>query len=103
MLDKRKDLAGPGISTYEAIDKILPRDYESLLDRKRTQQAIYDVKEYIEKGLAEQLNLQMVQVPLIVEAASGMNDMLDRDGSRTPVEFDCGLGLETPIRASSMS
>ena len=100
MLDKRKDLAGPGISTYEAIDKILPRDYESLLDRKRTQQAIYDVKEYIEKGLAEQLNLQMVQVPLIVEAASGMNDMLDRDGSRTPVEFDCGLGLETPIRAS---
>jgi aspartate--ammonia ligase len=99
-LDKRKDLAGPGISTYEAVEKILPKDYKSLLDRKRTQQAIYDVKEYIEKGLARELNLQMVQVPLIVEAASGMNDMLDRDGSRTPVEFDCGLGLDTPIRAS---
>ena len=27
-------------------------------------------------------------------------DMLDRDGSRTPVEFDCGLGLDEPIRAS---
>jgi aspartate--ammonia ligase len=100
MLDKRKDLAGPGISTYEAVEKILPEDYASLLDRKRTQQAIYDVKEYIEKGLARELNLQMVQVPLIVEAASGMNDMLDRDGSRTPVEFDCGLGLDKPIRAS---
>jgi aspartate--ammonia ligase len=99
-LDKRKDLAGPGISTYEAVEKILPEDYASLLDRKRTQQAIYDVKEYIEKGLARELNLQMVQVPLIVEAASGMNDMLDRDGSRTPVEFDCGLGLDKPIRAS---
>ena len=100
MLDKRSDLAGPGISTYEAVDQILPQDYESLLDRKSTQRAIYDVKEYIEKGLAKELNLMMVQVPLIVEAASGMNDMLDRDGSRTPIEFDCGLGLDTPIRAS---
>ena len=100
MLDKRKDLAGPGISTYEAVEKILPTDYESLLDVKRTQQAIYDVKDYIEKGLAKELNLMMVQVPLIVEAESGMNDMLDRDGSRTPVEFPCGLGLDTPIRAS---
>ena len=100
MLDKKTDLAGPGISTYEKVDQILPRNYTSLLDRKRTQQAIYDVKEYIEKGLAEELNLMLVQVPLIVEAASGMNDMLDRDGSRTPVEFDCGLGLDQPIRAS---
>jgi aspartate--ammonia ligase len=100
MLDKRKDLAGPGISTYAAVEKILPHDYESLLDVKRTQQAIYDVKEYIEKGLAKELNLMLVQVPLIVDAESGMNDMLDRDGSRTPVEFPCGLGLETPIRAS---
>jgi aspartate--ammonia ligase len=25
--------------------------------------------------------------------------MLDRDGSRTPVEFPCGLGLERPIQA----
>ena len=29
----------------------------------------------------------MVQVPLIVDAESGVNDMLDRDGSRTPVQF----------------
>jgi aspartate--ammonia ligase len=28
-----------------------------------------------------------VEVPLIVEAASGVNDYLDRDGSRTPVGF----------------
>ena len=40
-----------------------------------------------------------VTVPLIVDAESGMNDYLDRDGSRTPVEFPCGLGLEKPIRA----
>ena len=100
MSDKASQLAGPGISTYEAVEELLPRDYESLLDRKRTQRAIYDVKDYIEKGLADELNLMLVQVPLIVEAASGMNDMLDRDGSRTPVEFDCGLGLDKPLRAS---
>ena len=100
MLDKVSDLAGPGISTYEEVAKALPDNYASLLGRKETQRAIYDVKDYIEKGLAEELNLMLVQVPLIVEVASGMNDMLDRDGSRTPVEFDCGLGLDQPVRAS---
>jgi len=31
--------------------------------------------------------LMMVQVPLIVDSLSGVNDYLDRDGSRTPVQF----------------
>ena len=35
MLDKKSDLAGPGISTYEKVDEILPRDYASLLGRKQ--------------------------------------------------------------------
>ena len=29
----------------------------------------------------------MVEVPLIVDVESGVNDMLDRDGSRTPIQF----------------
>ena len=29
----------------------------------------------------------MVTVPLIVDVDSGVNDMLDRDGSRTPIQF----------------
>ena len=41
----------------------------------------------------------MVQVSLIVDRASGVNHHLDQDGSRTPVEFPCGLGLPTPIQA----
>jgi aspartate--ammonia ligase len=41
----------------------------------------------------------MVQVPLIVTKESGVNDYLDRDGSRTPIEFPCGLGLEKRIDA----
>ncbi|MHC4959607.1 MAG: aspartate--ammonia ligase [Planctomycetota bacterium] len=97
MADKRADLAGPGISTYEEVAKALPTDYEPLLDRRETQQALYAAKRYIEDNLAKELNLMMVQVPLIVDADSGVNDMLDRDGSRTPVEFPAGLGLDKPI------
>jgi aspartate--ammonia ligase len=41
----------------------------------------------------------MVQVPLIVDKDSGVNDYLDRDGSRTPIDFPCGLGLEKRIDA----
>jgi aspartate--ammonia ligase len=97
--DKKADLAGPGISTYEKVEQILPNDYHSILDRKETMQALYAVKRYIEENLCKELNLMMVQVPLIVEADSGMNDMLDRDGSRTPVSFPCGLGLDKRIDA----
>jgi aspartate--ammonia ligase len=100
MMDKKADLAGPGISTYEEVEKILPENYSSILDRKETQKALWAVKSYIEENLCKELNLMMVQVPLIVEVASGMNDMLDRDGSRTPIEFHCGLGLEEKIHAS---
>ena len=99
VMDKKADLAGPGISTYEEVEKILPDDYESLLTPMETMEAVYAVKRYIEDNLCKELNLTMVQVPLIVDIESGVNDMLDRDGSRTPVEFPCGLGLEKPITA----
>jgi len=99
MTDKKADLAGPGIGSYEELEKILPQNYNSILDRKETQKAIFAVKDYIEEHLSKELNLMRVTVPLIVDAESGMNDYLDRDGSRTPVEFPCGLGLEKPIRA----
>jgi len=57
------------------------------------------MKSYIEENLCKELNLMMVQVPLIVDIESGVNDMLDRDGSRTPIDFPCGLGLDKPIQA----
>jgi aspartate--ammonia ligase len=94
---KVADLAGPGISTYEEVEKILPADYVSLLDPKETQLAVRAVKRYIEDNLCKQLNLFHVEVPLIVSRESGVNDYLDRDGSRTPIEFPCGLGLERRI------
>jgi aspartate--ammonia ligase len=83
----KEDLAGPGIGTYEEVEKVLPKDYNSILGRKETQRAVYIAKNYIEQHLCKELNLMMVQVPLIVDAASGINDMLDRDGSRMPIQF----------------
>ena len=87
MADKKADLAGPGIGNYEDLEKILPQDYISLLTPKETQQAVFAAKNYIEENLCKELNLMMVQVPLIVDVDSGVNDMLDRDGSRTPVQL----------------
>jgi aspartate--ammonia ligase len=87
VLDKKADLAGPGIGDYNELEKNLPNDYHSLLNPKETQQAIFQVKRYIEDNLCHELNLMMVEVPLIVDVESGVNDMLDRDGSRTPIQF----------------
>ena len=94
---KVADLAGPGVGTYEEVDRILPSGYKRLLDPKETQHAIHALKRYIEDRLCEELNLFHVEVPLIVSRESGVNDYLDRDGSRTPVEFPCGLGLDQRI------
>jgi aspartate--ammonia ligase len=87
MADKKADLVGPGIGNYDDLEKVLPHDYTSLLTPKETMQALYEVKRYIEEGLCKELNLMMVQVPLIVDTTSGVNDYLDRDGSRTPIGF----------------
>src|SRR5512138_3324999 len=87
MLDKKADLTGPGIGSYEELETILPNDYHSILNPKDTQKAVFAVKNYIEENLCKELNLMMVQVPLIVDAESGVNDYLDRDGSRTPIQF----------------
>jgi aspartate--ammonia ligase len=87
MVDKKADLAGPGIGNYDELEQILPHDYTSLLTPKETQRAIFAVKGYIEENLCKELNLIMVTVPLIVDVESGVNDLLDRDGSRTPIQF----------------
>jgi aspartate--ammonia ligase len=87
MTSKTADLAGPGIGDYTELEKILPDDYEPLLSPRRTMEALFAAKAYIEQHLCDALDLFMVQVPLIVDVKSGVNDMLDRDGSRTPIQF----------------
>jgi aspartate--ammonia ligase len=97
--DKKMDLAGPGVSTYPEVAKILPSDYTPILGPKDRMKALFKVKSFIEENLCKELGLFMVQVPLIVTKDSGVNDYLDRDGSRTPIEFPAGLGLEKRIEA----
>ncbi len=84
---KEADLAGPGIGDYSELEAVLPDDYEPLLSPKETMRALFAAKRLIEDRLCEALNLMPVQVPLIVDRGSGVNDYLDRDGSRTPVAF----------------
>jgi aspartate--ammonia ligase len=84
---KEADLAGPGIGDYAELEHVLPTDYEPLLGPKETMRALYAAKRLVEDRLCEELNVTPVQVPLIVDRASGVNDYLDRDGSRTPVTF----------------
>jgi len=67
MADKKADLAGPGIGNYEDLEKILPADYEPILNHRETMKALYAAKNYIEENLCKELNLEMVQVPLIVD------------------------------------
>ncbi|PSH03211.1 MAG: aspartate--ammonia ligase [Acidobacteria bacterium] len=86
LADKRADLAGPGIGNYTDIERVLPKDYTPLLSPLETQKAIFAVKRYIEDKLCRELNLIMTTVPLIVDSESGINDFLDRDGSRTPIQ-----------------
>ncbi|NIN73048.1 MAG: aspartate--ammonia ligase, partial [Gemmatimonadetes bacterium] len=87
MSEKVAAPAGPGIGTYEELAKILPTEYHSLLTPRETMEAVFAVKHHIEENLARELRLMMVQVPLIVDVTSGVNDYLDRDGSRTPIQF----------------
>jgi len=97
---KVADLAGPGIGNYEELEKILPNDYSSALTRRETQKAIHALKRFIEDNLCKELNLLMVTVPLIVDVESGVNDMLDRDGSRTPIQFHISNDYEKhPVNA----
>ena len=72
--------------------RILPADYKPVLPPLERMKALYEIKRYIEDGLASELNLQLVQVPLIVDRNSGVNDYLDRDGSRTPIGFHISNG-----------
>jgi aspartate--ammonia ligase len=97
---KEADLAGPGIGDYAQLETVLPTDYAPLLAPKETMQALYAAKRLIEDRLCELLNLTLVQVPLIVDRTSGVNDYLDRDGSRTPIAFHISNDLDKhPIDA----
>ena len=51
MLDKKADLAGPGIGDYSDLEKILPQDYSSLLHPQLNRpEETYNIVEVFDSG-----------------------------------------------------
>lgn len=67
-------------------NKHFPTGYKPLLDLMQTELAIKLLKDTFERELANNLQLTRVSAPLMVTAASGLNDNLN--GIERPVSFD---------------
>ena len=103
-LDKQADLAGPGIGDYTELARVLPQDYRSAAHAARDDaRAVRGEAGDRGDGSATELNLMQVQVPLIVDRLSGVNDYLDRDGSRTPVTFHIANDRDAASRSTARS
>lgn len=66
-------------------DLRIPKGYRPLLDPRRTEEAIRDIKDFFETNLAFELNLVRVTAPLFVRAGTGIND--DLNGVERPACF----------------
>ncbi len=77
-------------------DLYIDPNYQSILSLRETEKAIKEVKDYFERTLARNLNLQRVSAPLFVRKGSGIND--DLNGIERKVTFrikdDCEAGAE---------
>jgi aspartate--ammonia ligase len=62
------------------------KDYTPVLDVKRTEIAIKEIKQYFQQALAWSLDLRRVTAPLFVKAGTGIND--DLNGVERPVSFE---------------
>ncbi len=62
-----------------------PSGYQPLLDRKQTELAIKQVKDFFQVQLASSLHLQRITAPLFVLTGTGIND--DLNGTERPVSF----------------
>ncbi|MBN1501963.1 aspartate--ammonia ligase [Candidatus Woesearchaeota archaeon] len=64
---------------------IIPEDYCPILDRRETQVAVTEIKDFYDKQLARELNLKKIRGPLFLAAETGIND--DLTGAEKPVSF----------------
>ena len=63
-----------------------PVGYKSILTLKETEKAIKKVKDFFQKSLSEELNLQRVSAPRFVRTGTGVND--DLNGTERKVKFE---------------
>ena len=64
----------------------IPENYTSVLDLKKTEEAIDSIKEFFRKDLAKKINLSRVSAPIMVMKNTGINDHLN--GIERPVDFE---------------
>lgn len=63
----------------------IPKNYESILDVKRTENAIKLIKDHFQLSLSAGLKLRRITAPLFVLKGTGIND--DLNGVERPVSF----------------
>ena len=66
-------------------NQLIPKSYKNHLDLRETERGIKLVKDYFEKSLAGELNLQRVSAPRFVRKGTGIND--DLGGIEKKVSF----------------
>ncbi len=65
---------------------IIPENYKSLITVRETESVIKKIKDFFQKELAKELNLDRVSAPLFVRPETGLND--DLNGVERPVSFE---------------
>ncbi len=65
---------------------IIPKSYEPNLTVRETESVIKKIKDFFQKELSKELNLDRVSAPLFVRPESGLNDNLN--GVERPVSFE---------------
>ncbi|MBD3164775.1 aspartate--ammonia ligase [Candidatus Woesearchaeota archaeon] len=66
-------------------NQIIPEGYKSILTLRQTEKAIKEIKDFFEKKLSGELNLQRVSAPRFVRRGTGVND--DLNGTEKKVAF----------------
>lgn len=64
----------------------IPKNYNPVLDVRKTQEAIKYIRDTFQNELGKELNLSRISAPLFVDKKSGLNDNLN--GIERPVAFD---------------
>lgn len=65
---------------------IIPKNYDPVLDLRKTQEAIKYIRDTFQKEIGRALQLSRISAPLFVEKSSGLNDNLN--GVEAPVSFE---------------
>ncbi len=65
---------------------IIPSDYKPLITVRETEAVIKKIKDFFQKELAKELELDRVSAPLFVRPETGLND--DLNGVERPVSFE---------------